>query len=96
MYYMPLGMFDWELQLFVSEDVAFARLIYLKQMLIYAGIFEALLLLLYFFWNLRQVRELTRSKSETIEQLHISNTLLQCVTALSSDKNIEVTIWKHS
>lgn len=92
MYYMPLGLFDWELQLFVSEDVAFARLLYLKQMLIYAGIFEVLLLLIYFFWNLRQVRELTRSKSETVEQLHISNTLLQCVTALSSDKNIDAAI----
>lgn len=92
MYYMPLHMFDWELLVFVQEDVVFAKLIYLRRLLIYAGILEAGLLLIYFFWNLRQVRNLRKSKMETQEQLNISNTLLECVTALSSDRDIDAAI----
>lgn len=94
MYYTPLHMFDWELMVFVQEDVAFARLIYLKKLLVHAGILEAVLLLLYLFWNLRQVRNLQKSKEETQKQLHISNTLLECVTALSSDPDIDTAIQK--
>lgn len=92
MYYMPLHMFDWELLVFVQEDVVFAKLIYLKEHLIFAGIVEAGLLLIYFFWNLRQVKNLRKSKMETLEQLNISNTLLECVTALSSDRDIDAAI----
>lgn len=92
MYYMPLQMFDWELQVFVQESVAFEKLIYLKQMLFYAGVLEGLLLLVYFCWNLRQVQRLVRSKEETEEQLHISNTLIRCVTALSSNQNTDMAI----
>ena len=92
MYYMPLQMFDWELQVFVPENVVFAKLIYLKQILLYAGVLEALLLILYFLWNLRQVQRLSKSKEETLEQLNISNTLIECVTALSSDNDIDVSI----
>lgn len=94
MYYIPLKMFDWELMVFVQEDVAFAKLIYLRKLLYFAGILEAALLLLYFLWNLRQVRNLAKSKTETLEQLHISNTLLECVTALSSDRDIDNAIQK--
>lgn len=92
MYYMPLQMFDWELQVFVPENAVFEKLIYLKQILFYAGVLEALLLILYFLWNLRQVQRLAKSKEETLEQLNVSNTLIECVTALSSDNNIEVSI----
>lgn len=92
MYYMPLQMFDWELQVFVPEDVVFAKFIYLKKIMIYAGILEALLLIIYFFWNVRQIQKLTKSQEETLEQLNISNTLIECVTALSSDKNIDIAI----
>jgi diguanylate cyclase (GGDEF)-like protein len=92
MYYMPLNMFDWELQVFVQEDVAFAKQIYLRKLLIGAGILEAGLLFIYFFWNLRQVRNLRKSKMETLEQLNISNTMLECVTALSSDRDIDTAI----
>ena len=94
MYYMPLGMFDWELLVFVQEDVVFAKLLYLRRLLIFAGIVEAGLLLLYFFWNLRQVKRLRRSRAETLEQLAISNTLLECVTALSSGPDIDTAIGK--
>lgn len=92
MYYMPLQMFDWELLVFVQEDVAFSNLIYLRKLLILAGILEAVLLFIYFFWNLRQVKNLQKSKMETMEQLDISNTLLECVTALSSDRDIDMAI----
>ena len=92
MYYMPLQMFDWELQVFVPENVVFAKLIYLEKIMIYAGILEALLLIIYFFWNVRQIQKLTKSQEETLEQLNISNTLIECVTALSSDKNIDIAI----
>lgn len=92
MYYMPLQMFDWELQVFVPEEVVFAKFIYLKKIMIYAGILEALLLIIYFFWNVRQIQKLTKSQEETLEQLNISNTLIECVTALSSDKNIDIAI----
>ena len=92
MYYMPLQFFDWELEVFVPEDVAFERLIYLRSVLFLAGAVEMLLLSVYFFWNLRGVNKLTESKKETEEQLHISNTLIQCVTALSSEKDINIAI----
>ncbi len=92
MYYMPLGMFDWELLVFVQEDVVFAKLFYLRKLLAYAGIIEAGLLLIYFFWNLWQVKKLQKSRAETLEQLTISNTLLECVTVLSSDPDIDTAI----
>ena len=47
---------------------------------------------MYFCWNLRQVQRLVRSKEETEEQLHISNTLIRCVTALSSNQNTDMAI----
>ena len=80
--------------IFVQEDVVFARLFYLRKLLIYAGILEAGLLLIYFFWNLRQTRTLRKSRLETLKQLHVSNTLLECVTALSSDRGIDAAIQK--
>ena len=92
MYYMPLQMFDWELLVFVQEGVVFAKLFYLRKLLIYAGITEGILLLSYFLWNLKQVEDLRKSKAETQEQLNISNTLLECVTALSSDPDIDTAI----
>ena len=64
MYYMPLQLFDWELLVFVQEDVAFANLIYLKHLLIFAGIVEALFLAIYFVWNLRQVRQLMKQQEQ--------------------------------
>lgn len=94
MYYMPLDMFDWELLVFVQEDVAFEKLIYIKKLLVGAGVIEAGLMLIYFFWNLRQVRRLKKSRMETLEQLNISNTLLECVTALSSERDIDAAIQK--
>lgn len=94
MYYMPLQLFDWELEVFVPEDIVFEKSNYIKELLFFAGIVEALLLCIYFFWNLHTMHQLTESKKETEEQLHISNTLIRCVTALSSDQDIDTAIQK--
>lgn len=67
MYYMPISMFDWELQLFVQEDVIFANVLYLRKLLIVAGIVELIFLLIYFAWNLYTVNQLVKSR----EQLQI-------------------------
>lgn len=92
LYYAPIGLFDWELLVVTQETVIFSSLIYLKNLLIIVGIIEAILLLLYFFWNYSTVRQLTKSRQETEQQLEISTTLIQCVTELASDKDIEISI----
>ena len=92
MYYTPVGLFDWELLVVAQKDVVFSSLLYLKQLLIFAGIIELILLVLYIIWNLYTVNQLTRSQDKTEEQLKISNTLIQCVTELSSDKDINLSI----
>lgn len=90
MYYMPLDVFDWELEIFVQENIVFEDVYYLKKLLMAAGAAEALLLLLYLLWNVYKVHQLEKSKEETERQLENSNTLIQCVTELSSDKDIHV------
>lgn len=92
MYYTPVGMFDWQLSVFVTENVIFENQIYLRQMLIFAGIVEIILLFMYFVWNLMNIRALARSKAETEKQLEISHTLIHCVTELSEDKEISISI----
>ena len=92
MYYMPVGFSGWELLVFAQEDVIFANLLYLRNLLIIAGVIEIALLLIYFLWNLHAVNQLTKSKAETVKQLEISNTLIQCVTELSSTQDINISI----
>lgn len=92
MYYTPVGLFDWELLVIAQDDVVFSSLLYLKKLMIFAGIIELLLLVLYIIWNFYTVDQLAKSEKETKEQLKISNTLIQCVTALSSNKSIDISI----
>ena len=87
MYYMPLQVFDWELETFVPEEAAFKKLNSLKQSLILVAIIEIALLCVYFAGNIYSIRKLTESKKETEKQLHISDTLLQCATALSINQD---------
>lgn len=89
MHYMPCGVFDWELAIFAEEQVVFADAFYLRKLLIYAGITEAALLIVYFIWNLLAIIRLEKSESEAKKQLNISNTLIECVTELSSDKDTD-------
>lgn len=92
MYYMPSGIYTWQLAIFVQEDVVFENLIHLQNFLFVAGGIEALLLIIYFAWNLLKVSQLEKSKEETERQLEISNTLIQCVTELTSGKDIYISI----
>lgn len=92
MYYAPIQLFGWELEVFTQEDVIFANVLYLRKLLIFAGFVEILLMILYFLWNYYTVEKLRKSRAETVKQLNISNTLIRCVTELSTDQNINVSI----
>ena len=91
-HYSPVGIFDWELLVIVEEDVAFSSLTDLKHMLAVIGCVEILLLIIYFVWNLRTVKLLAKSNAETRRQLENSNALIDCVTELSSNQNIDAAI----
>ncbi len=92
MYYMPSSLFDWQVAVFVRENIVFENLIYLKKVLTIAGCAEAILLIIYFLWNIQVVNQLEKSKVETEYQLDNSNALIKCVTELSSDKDINISI----
>lgn len=68
MYFTPIGMFDWQLSIFAEEDVIFGNLLSLRKVFIFAGIAEAVLLILYFFWNISTVRRLEKSYAEIEKQ----------------------------
>ena len=76
MHYSPVGVFDWELLVIAQEDVVFSSLLYLKKLMILAGIIEFLLLGLYIAWNFYTVEQLAKSEKRTQEQLKNSNTLI--------------------
>lgn len=92
MYYTPIGLFDWEVLVISQKNIVFSNLLYLRKLMIFVGIIEFFLLFIYFAWNLYTANQLSRSQKETSEQLKISNTLIQCVTELSSDKDINISI----
>lgn len=92
MYYMPMDIFDWQFLVFVQEEIAFADVLYLKKVLAIAGIIEALLLIFYFWFNFWKVNQLEKSKEETEWQLENSSILIQCVTELSADTDIQISI----
>lgn len=91
-YYMPISLFNWSFLLFIQESVAFKNLLYIKTFLVFAGIVEVVLLIFYFFWNIIKINHLEKSKIETERQLENSSMLIQCVTELSSDKDIHISI----
>lgn len=68
MYYMPSDVFDWQLEVFVLEDVAFEGLIQTRKIVAITAIVEAILLLMYFGWNLVTVGQLERSNTEIEKQ----------------------------
>lgn len=84
MYYTPVDLFEWELLMVVHEDIAFASLIEVKRILAVVGVCVAMLLALYFFWNVHSVKLVTKSKRKAERELLISTTLLQSIRALSS------------
>lgn len=69
MYYTPVGIFDWEISIFATRDVIFEKLLYMKKLLMIAGIIEGIIVLLYCIWNLFNIRQAIKSKAETEEVL---------------------------
>lgn len=92
MYYTPLGIFNWELLIIARENVVFSSVLYLRKMMIFVVFLESVLLILYFIWDYSTVLQLTKSQEETKNQLEISTTLIRCVTELSSDQDINISI----
>ncbi len=92
MYYTPVGLFDWELLMVVREDIAFASLIRVKQILFLVAICEVFLLTLYFFWNIHSVKLINKSKTRAEKELLISTTLLRSIRALSSHSDTKRSI----
>lgn len=68
MYLAPVGMFDWQLSIFSNEEVLFSELHHLQRIFVFAGVMEALLLCLYYCWNILTVRQLERSLAENEKQ----------------------------
>ena len=68
MYYTSVGVYDWQMMLFVQDDVIFSNLNYLKSLLFATGAAEVVLLLLCFLLNLRTVYSLERSNAEIASQ----------------------------
>ncbi len=91
-YYMPIGIYNWELLIIVQEDIAFASLFQMKRIMIIIGAVEAVILVLYFLWNLYTLRQAAKSKEETAVQLDRAETLIQCVSELSSNSNTDKAI----
>ncbi len=90
--YKPFVDYEWELLCFVREDVAFASLQHARRIMMYFGVAEALLLILYFAWNVHTLSKLQKSKMLSEKQLLISNTLVECITSLSTYSDINEAI----
>lgn len=68
MYYMPMGIFQWQLSIFALDKALFADLEKLQRSFVRAGTFEVFLLLVYFCWNILTVRQLEKSNQEIEKQ----------------------------
>lgn len=68
MYYMPLEMYQWQLAIFVQEDVVFKHLISYRELFVFTECIEVLLLLMYFAWNVDMVRKLEKSNAEIVQR----------------------------
>ena len=89
MYYMPVGAYNWELLVVAQEDVIFSSVVRTRDFFERVALAEFAILLLYLFWDLYNIHQLSKSKKETEKQLQISTALIECVTALSSYSDID-------
>ncbi len=64
MYYAPVEGFDWEVCVGVQEDVVFANVEKLKNVLVIAGVIEVLLLVAYLSWNLYITLSVVKSEEK--------------------------------
>ena len=82
--YKPVKIYNWELLITVSENVAFASTLMLKQNYMVMVICEIVILLLYCGFYIKKVRRISLKSHELSEDLNVSNTLIQCVRILSN------------
>ena len=82
--YKPVKIYNWELLITVSENVAFASTLMLKQNHMIMVICEIVILLLYCGFYIKKVRRISLKSHELSEDLNVSNTLIQCVRILSN------------
>lgn len=68
MYYLPIEEYDWQLAIFATEDVFFKDLESVRRQFWIMGVFEIILLILYFLWNIRTVRLLEKSHAEVMRR----------------------------
>lgn len=68
MYYMPTGISSWQLCIFAQEEVLFEDWYMLRRILLWAGITELVMLLLYFWWNISTIMQLEKSNAEIAQQ----------------------------
>jgi len=92
MFYEPIDGYGWQIMVTVSEELAFAGLTTMRDSLSIVVLIECLIILLFVFLNLRASSRANRNKAEAEYQLHKSNALIECVTELSSNGDIDSAI----
>ena len=92
MYYTPIEGYDWHLLVTVSEELAFAGLSSLRRSLTSVAMIECVVIVLFLALNIASVNQIRKSKDEAERQLHKSNVLIECVTELSSNDDIDSAI----
>lgn len=75
MYFTPTDIFDWQLVIFAPESVIFGSLINFSKELLSIGTIIILLLILYFFWNIKTVRLLNQKVVELENQKELLKTI---------------------
>lgn len=68
MYYTPLGIYNWQMMLFVQDDVIFKTFNYMKALLFVTAGVEIAAMLIYFLWNLRALHVLEQRNTEIAMQ----------------------------
>ncbi len=92
MYYTPVEDTSWQLLVTVAEELAFSRHTHMRSALVATAIIESAVVVLFVIMNFLSINQLAKSKTESERQLHKSNTLVECVTELSSYSNIDLAI----
>lgn len=68
MHYTPLGIYNWQMMLFVQDDVIFKTFNYMKALLFITAGVEIAAMLIYFLWNLRALYVLEQRNAEIAMQ----------------------------
>lgn len=92
MFYAPIEGYNWQLMVFVSEELAFAGLSSLRNSLSGVALVECIIIVLFVVMNIYSSNQAYKNKAEAEYQLHKSNVLIECVTELSTGGDIDVAI----